>query len=53
MDPNEMLKAAPEVQKIVATIVAGVPIAEIVKAIVLPSADALGKRMANRVERLF
>ena len=53
MDPNELLKAAPEVQKIVATIVAGVPIAEIVKAIVLPSADALGKRMANRVERCF
>ena len=39
MDSNELLKAAPEVQKIVA----GVPIAEIVKAIVLPSADALGK----------
>lgn len=53
MDMNELLKAAPELQKIVATIVAGVPVGEIVKRIVLPSADALGERMKNRVERLF
>jgi hypothetical protein len=53
MDPNELLKAAPEVHRIVATIVAGVPIAEIVKRIVLPSADVLGDRMKQRVERCF
>jgi hypothetical protein len=53
MDPNELLKAAPEVQKIVATIVAGVPIAEIVKAVLVPPAAVLGKRMADRVERCF
>ena len=53
MDPTEILKAAPEIQKIATTIVAGVPLAEIVKRIVLPSADVLGQRMANRVERCF
>jgi hypothetical protein len=53
MDVTELLKAAPQLQSIATTIVAGVPIAEIVKRIVLPSADALGKRMADRVERCF
>jgi Abortive infection alpha len=53
MDPSELLRAAPEVQKIVATIVAGVPIAEIVKAVLVPPAAVLGKRMADRVERCF
>jgi hypothetical protein len=53
MDPNELLRAAPEVQKIVATIVAGMPIAEIVKAVLVPPAAVLGKRMADRVERCF
>jgi hypothetical protein len=53
MDLNELLKAAPHLQSIATTIVAGVPLAEIVKRIVLPSADVLGKRMADRVERCF
>jgi hypothetical protein len=53
MDLNELLKAAPQLQSIATTIVAGVPLAEIVKRVVLPSADVLGKRMADRVERCF
>jgi hypothetical protein len=53
MDLNELLKAAPHLQSIATTIVAGVPLAEIVKRIVLPSADVLGKRMSDRVERCF
>jgi hypothetical protein len=53
MDPNEFLKLAPHLQSIATTIVAGVPVAEVVKRIVLPSADALGERMKNRVERCF
>lgn len=53
MDPGEFLKLAPHLQGIATTIVAGVPIAEIVKRIVLPSADVLGKRMSDRVERCF
>jgi hypothetical protein len=53
MDPIELLKSAPELQSIAAIIVGGVPFAEIVKRIVLPSADALGERMKGRVERLF
>jgi hypothetical protein len=53
VDLNELLKSAPHLQSIATTIVAGVPLAEIVKRIVLPSADALGKRMADRVERCF
>lgn len=53
MDLNELLKSAPQLQGIATTIVAGVPIAEIVKRIVVPSADVLGKRMADRVERCF
>jgi hypothetical protein len=53
VDLNELLKSAPQLQSIAATIVAGVPLAEIVKRIVLPSADALGKRMSDRVERCF
>ena len=53
MDATELLKAAPELQNIAALIVGGVPFAEIVKRIVLPSADALGERMKNRVERCF
>lgn len=53
VDLNELLKAAPHLQSIATTIVAGVPLAEIVKRIVLPSADALGKRMSDRVERCF
>ena len=53
MDLNELLKSAPHLQSIATTIVAGVPLAEIVKRIVLPSADVLGKRMADRVERCF
>lgn len=53
VDLNELLKAAPQLQSIATTIVAGVPLAEIVKRIVLPSADVLGKRMADRVERCF
>jgi hypothetical protein len=53
MDPNDLIKAAPALQSIVTTIVAGVPIAEIVKSIILPTTDVLGKRMANRIDRLF
>jgi hypothetical protein len=53
VDLNELLKSAPHLQGIVTTIVAGVPFAEIVKRIVVPSADALGERMKNRVERCF
>jgi hypothetical protein len=53
VDLNELLKSAPQLQSIATTIVAGVPLAEIVKRIVLPSADALGERMKNRVERCF
>ncbi len=49
----DLLKSAPQLQAIATTIVAGVPLAEIVKRIVLPSADVLGKRMADRVERCF
>jgi hypothetical protein len=53
MDLNEILKTAPQLQSIATTIVAGVPLAEMFKRIVLPSADVLGKRMADRVERCF
>jgi hypothetical protein len=53
MDLPDLLKSAPQLQSIATTIVAGVPLAEIVKRIVLPSADALGERMKNRVERCF
>lgn len=53
MDLNDVLKSAPHLQTIATTIVAGVPLAEIVKRIVLPSADALGERMKKRVERCF
>lgn len=40
-------------QTIVTTIVGGVPAAEILKRVVLPSADALGERLKSRVERCF
>jgi len=53
VDFNQLLTAAPHLQSIATTIVAGVPLGEIVKRIVLPSADVLGKRMADRVERCF
>jgi hypothetical protein len=53
MNPDDLIHAAPEVRNIVALIVGGIPIAEIVKSIVLPSAAVLGKRMADRVERMF
>lgn len=53
MDAYELLKAAPEIQNIAALIVGGVPVAEIVRRIVLPSADVLGKRMTDRVEPCF
>jgi hypothetical protein len=53
MDPIDLLKAAPELKRIAEIIVGGVPAGEIVKAIVLPSANALGERMKRRVERLF
>ena len=39
--------------EIVALIVGGIPVAEIVKSIVVPPFAVLGKRMADRVERLF
>jgi len=53
MDPNEILHVAPELRNIVALIVGGVPVAEIVKAILVPPAQVIGKRMADRVDRLF
>ena len=53
MNPDDLIHAAPEVRNIVAIIVGGVPVADIVKSILLPSAAVLGKRMADRVERMF
>jgi hypothetical protein len=53
MDGSEIVKHIRELQPIVTTIVAGVPLGEIIKSIVLPSTNLLGKRMANRIERLF
>jgi hypothetical protein len=49
MDPTEL--NVPGLQKLLDAIVAGVPLADIVKRIVQPSTDVLGKRMADRVER--
>lgn len=53
MEPTDILKTVPELQKVAAIIVGGIPIAEVVKRIVLPSADALGERMKNRIDRFF
>jgi len=53
MDPNELIKAAPELTKAVATLVAGLPIGDIVKRICGPPADLLGDRLKGRVERCF
>jgi Abortive infection alpha len=53
MDPNELLRVTPEVGKIAAIIVGGFPAGEIVKSILVPPAAVLGKRMADRVDRLF
>ena len=53
MDANELLKAAPEIRNIVGIIVGGIPVAEMIKSIVLPSTEVVGKRMANRVNRFF
>jgi hypothetical protein len=53
MIPEDIIKAVPELSKIVGIIVGGVPVAEIVKAILVPPAQALGRRMADRVDRLF
>jgi hypothetical protein len=52
MDLTEKVNV-PELQKVVAIIVAGVPLADIVKRTVPSSTDLLGKRMADRVERCF
>src|ERR1035438_7669249 len=52
MDLTEKVNV-PELQKVVAIIVAGVPLADIVKRTVPSSTDVLGKRMADRVERCF
>ena len=52
MDPTEPLNV-PGIQKLVEVIVAGVPLADILKIIVPPSTDLLGKRMADRVGRCF
>jgi hypothetical protein len=53
LDPNEIIKAVPEFSKIVGIIIGGVPVAEMVKAVLVPPAQVLGKRMADRVDRLF
>jgi hypothetical protein len=53
LKPDDIAKAVPEVKNIVALIVGGIPVAEIVKSILVPPAAALGKRMADRVDRLF
>lgn len=53
LNPTDLIHAAPEVRNIVAIIVGGIPVAEIVKSIVVPPFAFLGKRMADRVERLF
>jgi len=53
MGPDDLLKPAPEVRNIVALIVGGIPVAEIVKSVVVPPFAVLGKRMADRVERFF
>lgn len=53
LNPTDLIHAAPEIRDIVGLLVGGVPIAEIVKRIVLPSADALGERLKHRVERCF
>jgi hypothetical protein len=52
MDPTEPLNV-PVFKKLADTILAGVPVADILKIIAPPSTDLLGKRMADRVERCF
>jgi hypothetical protein len=52
MDQTEPLNV-PEPQTSLATIVTGVPLANVVKRIVQPSTDVLGKRMADRIESCF
>lgn len=42
MGPDELIKAVPEVRNIVALIVGGIPLAEIVKSVVVPPFAVLG-----------
>lgn len=47
MGPDEPIKAAPEVRNIVALIVGGIPLAEIVKSVVVPPFAVLGTKSAR------
>jgi hypothetical protein len=50
MGPDDLIHAAPEVRNIVALIVGGIPVAEIVKSVVVPHFAVLGKRMVSSSE---
>lgn len=53
MDGSEIIKTAPGLAKGVAAIIAAVPVADIVKRIIGPSADVIGQKLKERVERCF
>jgi Abortive infection alpha len=52
MDPNELIKAAPEIAKGAGALAAAVPFTAIVKRMLGPAADELGQRFGDRV-RLY
>src|SRR6266436_5330022 len=52
MDPNDLIKVAPEIAKIAGPFAAAIPLTPIIKAILGHAADELGQRFGDRV-RLY